>query len=811
MKNRNNMILVCLLASALAFAGCSDDDPATTTTATEAGDEAGDEAAAGDTVSYSGVLGQWVDPEGSLVFEICEYETENCTTSTEEGTFTLEGLPASSEVLLTFVGGDDARLAFPIVTGEEDIEGPRIFTVVDRATADLMLQVAGEPEGVDDTKSVLTFYAGVAGYPTARGLAGVEVTYDGPDTEKGARFIIPIGADPGVFVAAEDVTTTSTTGNGFVPNIEPGDYTITFGNDRTCTAQFAWPGEEGSAANTFRTKLIEGFATFSFVECATDATISANGVVNEPNLDPTVPSAGLEGFEVCLLWGTDENGEYAESNCGTTDAEGAVVHADLPGDTQFLVRGSKEGYISTLGTLEGLIEDFDWAGLSGDPALLDVQAALTGVTADDTKGHLSVVILNADGDSLDGFAVSLLDADGESTEAAYFEGLEYTEGATATSASGVAGFFNVDPGTYTLVVDKTDVLCTPSPWSWAISGGYAAPVEANALTQIGVICVDEPAPLFGEPETPVDAPACGDDAATNCTEACRFWVDCGFALCEGFQDGNEWETGTVYPQSQAACEAICEEAVVATVCLLETCNDVLTLTTETLPSFANSCENGLPTILETAVTNAANEDSVISTVVGLIESSEASIAALSGDGPFTVFLPVNDSFEGIDLGAIDAETLDSILALHAVDGGFLAADVVALLADGPVTVDTLGGAVILEQKEEGDILIGGATIINTDFFASNGVIHYIQGIIQAVETTEEETTEEETTEEETTEEETTEEETTEEETTEGETTEETTDEETTEDPTDEESTEEETTDEEATEEETTEEEDNSNG
>ena len=55
------------------------------------------------------------------------------------------------------VGEDEARIAFPIVTGAEDMEAPRVFTVVERSIADLMLQVAGEPDGIDDTDRLGAF------------------------------------------------------------------------------------------------------------------------------------------------------------------------------------------------------------------------------------------------------------------------------------------------------------------------------------------------------------------------------------------------------------------------------------------------------------------------------------------------------------------------------------------------------------------------------------------------------------------------------------------------------------------------------
>ena len=63
-----------------------------------------------------------------------------------------------------------------------------------------------------------------------------------------------------------------------------------------------------------------------------------------------------------------------------------------------------------------------------------------------------------------------------------------------------------------------------------------------------------------------------------------------------------------------------------------------------------------------------------------------------------------------------------------VDAGLPAADVVALIEGGADSVDTLGGTISLALVE-GQVVIGGATVITTDLFTSNGVIHLIDQVI----------------------------------------------------------------------------------
>ena len=92
-----------------------------------------------ESINYTGVAADWLADGISQAYTVCVYETENCTTTDEEGNFTLENVAANAEVLFTMVGEDNARIAFPVVTGAEDTTNTRPFTVVTRALADIMV------------------------------------------------------------------------------------------------------------------------------------------------------------------------------------------------------------------------------------------------------------------------------------------------------------------------------------------------------------------------------------------------------------------------------------------------------------------------------------------------------------------------------------------------------------------------------------------------------------------------------------------------------------------------------------------------
>ena len=676
-----------------------------------------------DTISYSGVAIEWLSSEPGLIFTVCQMDTEICTTTAEDGTFTLEGLPPESEIMLSFVGEDNARIAFPIVTGTEDMTARRSFTVVARGTADIMLALAGEPNGIDDTKGILTFYAGYADF--VRGIPGIPVTYDGPDTEKPVSFIQPIADAPGVTVAGADVTATTRAGNGFVPNIAAGDYTVTFPNDtRTCTADFAWPGE---TPNTFRTRLVEGYATFTFVSCATDATVTSTGTLTEFGEETPLADA-----EICFNWEQNEDGTYVNTQCAQSDAAGIVTHTELPAESRILTRFSKDGYMNAVGTFELLEAEFTWSGAGVLDAAVFAAAALVGVVVDETKGHVVINVFNPEGKGLDGYVLTV---DGGEQTAVYSDNGLFDTELTATKSGGAA-ILNLEPGDYTFNLEKDGVLCIPSPWSWS-GGGYDAPIEANAITTIGVYCIDEPSALFGEPSEPIDPAMCVEgEAEANCVEVCTFFTECAYDLCDGLQELSEWESGITDAGFAAACETTCTETpeIVDTLCTFGTCNEALSLGVTTNDDFAALCANGWPNLLETAAQAAAAPDSVVTTVVELAASSEIAADLLANGEGLTVFLPVDAAFAALDaelLAAVgaDAGLRDTVLSYHVIPMPLPAAAVVEAIDSGLTFVDTLGGILPIGYNDDGGVHIGGANVIGTDIFASNGVVHLIDNVI----------------------------------------------------------------------------------
>ena len=132
------------------------------------------------------------------------------------------------------------------------------------------------------------------------------------------------------------------------------------------------------------------------------------------------------------------------------------------------------------------------------------------------------------------------------------------------------------------------------------------------------------------------------------------------------------------------------------------------------------------------IVDIASSNPDFSTLVDLV--TQAGLAeTLAGEGPFTVFAPTNEAFAKVDPATVSALTADpqgalaDVLKLHVISGEVMATDATAAVG---TCVDTLGGKVKVEQSGD-NLTIGGATIVDTDITASNGVIHVLDGVITA--------------------------------------------------------------------------------
>ena len=106
-------------------------------------------------------------------------------------------------------------------------------------------------------------------------------------------------------------------------------------------------------------------------------------------------------------------------------------------------------------------------------------------------------------------------------------------------------------------------------------------------------------------------------------------------------------------------------------------------------------------------------------------------AALSGDGPFTVFAPTDAAFAALPEGTIASllkpeskGMLQNILSYHVVPGSMEAKDVVK--SD---FLTGLNGQRLDFMMKDGGAYLAGAKIVTTDIECSNGIIHVIDAVM----------------------------------------------------------------------------------
>lgn len=105
------------------------------------------------------------------------------------------------------------------------------------------------------------------------------------------------------------------------------------------------------------------------------------------------------------------------------------------------------------------------------------------------------------------------------------------------------------------------------------------------------------------------------------------------------------------------------------------------------------------------------------------------VQPLRGEGPFTVFAPVNAAFEALPpatLSAVyeDKELLAAVLTYHVVPGEYTAEN----LTDG-LELETLQGQSLTVSVAGDTISVNGVELVATDVPASNGVIHVIGEVL----------------------------------------------------------------------------------
>lgn len=132
------------------------------------------------------------------------------------------------------------------------------------------------------------------------------------------------------------------------------------------------------------------------------------------------------------------------------------------------------------------------------------------------------------------------------------------------------------------------------------------------------------------------------------------------------------------------------------------------------------------------VLEAIERNSLLQVLERGVENAELE-GALAGEGPLTVFAPVNNAFAALDAADLVAlfdlptTALKTTILNHVVAGSYSAAD----LFNGQVLTTLTGNSLPVMINDEG-VFIGGAKVIRTDIGAINGIVHLVQNVAESI-------------------------------------------------------------------------------
>ena len=131
------------------------------------------------------------------------------------------------------------------------------------------------------------------------------------------------------------------------------------------------------------------------------------------------------------------------------------------------------------------------------------------------------------------------------------------------------------------------------------------------------------------------------------------------------------------------------------------------------------------------VGHAAANSNFTQLVGALGNASGDLVSVLQGDGPFTVFAPLNSAFEAISdvVSGLTADQLSTVLTYHVASGNVRSSDISDGLEVTSVQTENftinISGSTVTITDAQGNV----ANIILTDVQATNGVIHVLDKVI----------------------------------------------------------------------------------
>ena len=139
----------------------------------------------------------------------------------------------------------------------------------------------------------------------------------------------------------------------------------------------------------------------------------------------------------------------------------------------------------------------------------------------------------------------------------------------------------------------------------------------------------------------------------------------------------------------------------------------------------------IPTITSANIINKLNETGKFIKLNETLTKSGLN-KNLEGDGPFTVFAPLDDAFAAISAqtyyGLLREENKDklvNILGRHVFSKKLTSSEI-----NNEIKLKALNGEEVTIKKVNGIVYINEAEVVTADVEVSNGIIHFINRVLQ---------------------------------------------------------------------------------
>ncbi|SDM34124.1 fasciclin domain-containing protein [Maricaulis salignorans] len=148
------------------------------------------------------------------------------------------------------------------------------------------------------------------------------------------------------------------------------------------------------------------------------------------------------------------------------------------------------------------------------------------------------------------------------------------------------------------------------------------------------------------------------------------------------------------------------------------------------PASAKMDHHGHAAMTQTDIVDTAVAAGQFGTLVAAVQAAGL-VDTLKGEGPFTVFAPLDSAFAALPAGEVERlllpenqAELASLLTYHVVPGRVTSDQ----LAGQTLSVETVQGSMLAIDATDG-VRVGNANVVQADILTSNGVIHVVDQVI----------------------------------------------------------------------------------